>query len=302
MMRVLSVLHFPVFGGPHNRNARVSVALREFGVRTTVLLPADADVAAARMRAHGAEIVQIPLRRIRRSISPREHLKFIGALLRDIRSIQEIIREQKIDLVMINGLMNPHAAFAAARENVPVVWQILDSYPPRLVRGILMLLITRLSSVIMCTGAQVAAAHPGATRSPDRLILFYPPVDLKVFKPSEAERLKARAELGVNEDEYLVGNVSNVNPMKGHMTFVRAAARLKKTLGKVKFRILGQTYSNHAAYAQSLYNEATRLGLEIGSDFQIVNPGSRVGSLAQAFDVFWMTSQPRSEGISTAVE
>lgn len=302
-MRVLSVLHFPVFGGPHNRNARVAKELKRLEVETIIVLPEEASAAAERIRSFGAEVVQIPLSRLR-----PKHKTFSGyvALItntfRDIVNLRRLMIEHRVDVVLVNGLVSPHAAIAGRLSGKRVVWQILDSFPPMWLRRWAMLVVRLLSDAIMCTGAKVAEEHPGATANPNRLVLFYPPVDVTVFSPRMEERLAAREALGLAPDELVVGNVSNLNPMKGHITFIRAAALLRKSLNNVRFVILGATYENHTEYTKEFYAEVERLGLKLDRDIFIRNPGKEVARLAQAFDLFWMTSEPRSEGISTAVE
>ena len=70
MIRVLSIVHYPSFGGPHNRNAKVAPYLENHGVRTTVLLPTDLGNAAERLRNSGVAVETIPLARIRAKFNP----------------------------------------------------------------------------------------------------------------------------------------------------------------------------------------------------------------------------------------
>ncbi len=301
-MNVLSVLHYPVFGGPHNRNAKVGAILSSQGVDTLLLLPFDAIEAASRVEKAGCKTLRIPLTRLRKTFHPAKYVRFIHAFRRNIIEIRRIIRKNDIDVVVINGLMNPHAAIAAAREGVPVVWQILDSFPPAIIRRIMRPLLKRYASVIMCTGARVACDHLGKHNLDKPVVLFYPPVDLERFNPQPRIREAARAELGFCKSDVVVGNVANVNPMKGHLTFVRAAAAARKVNQNLRFVIFGQTYENHKLYMERLMMEASKLGLRLGKDWQIVNPKMRVSELAQALDIYWLTSEPRSEGISTSAE
>lgn len=302
LMRVLSVIHYPVYGGPHNRNRRVAPLLTSTGMETVVLLPDEPGNAADRLIEGGLDVITIPLTRIRAKWNPLYHLRLFARLWGDVARIRQVIREREIDVVQINGLVNPQGAIAAKLERVPVVWQILDTYPPIWLRRLVMPLVKRLANVVMCTGLQVAAEHPGATDFKDNLVLFYPPVDLEQFTNSEERRELARRELALPEDTFVVGTVGNVNPQKGHLTFVRAAARLKKRISGVRFVILGATHSNHRALTVRILREAASLGLLDGVDISIVDPGAKVFQLEPAFDVFWMTSEPRSEGIPTAAE
>lgn len=302
MIRVLSVIHYPVFGGPHNRNAWVAPFLKHKNVETTVLLPNEPGNGAERLRQAGVDVVTIPLSRIRAKIDPIFHLRLFVNFWGDVWRIRRFIQERNIDIVQINGLVNSQAAIAAKLEGVPVVWQILDTFAPSVLRQLTMPLVRAMAGVVMCTGYRVAKGHPGALRFGERLVLFYPPVDLVRFKNSSARRLRAREKLGLQEGDFVVGNVGNLNFQKGHLTFIRAASLLKAEIPDCRFVILGAMHENQRDYLNRLWREAYNLGLEIGNDLIVHDPGANVAELETAFDVFWMTSEPRSEGIPTAVE
>src|ERR1700726_2671448 len=159
------------------------------------------------------------------------------------------------------------------------------------------------ADVVMTTGIRVAQQHPGVIELGHRWLSFYPPIDTTRFHSvSEAGAPVARAELGIEPGVKVVGNVSNINPQKGHATFIRAAAELRKLRPDVQFVILGATYPQHAGYTRSLWTLAESLGLKVGRDLLVRDPGSRVAELAAAFNVFWLTSEPLSEGIPTVLE
>lgn len=302
MIRVLSIIHYPIFGGPHNRNAQVAPLLKGDGVETTVLLPNEPGNAAERLRQAGVEVVTIPLVRIRAKFNPVYHLRLFVQFWGDVQRIRGVIRERRIDIVQINGLVNPQGAVAARLEGVRVVWQILDTYSPMVLRRVVMPLVKWLADVVMCTGRLVAKEHPGAVGFGKRLVLFYPPVNLERFTPSPGRRKCARQVLGLPQKTFVIGNVGNVNLQKGHRTFIRAAAELKKKIPEASFVILGALNENHREYAEGLWREATTLGLTKGTDLIVLDPGSEVSKLEPAFDIFWMTSEPRSEGIPTVAE
>lgn len=302
MIRVLSIIHYPIFGGPHNRNAQVAPFLKSKNVNTTVLLPSDPGNAAARLRQAGVDVVTLPLARVRAKFNPIYHLRLVVQFWGDVRRIRHIIRDRKIDVVQVNGLVNPQGAVAARLEGVSVVWQLLDTYSPMALRRAVMPLVRALADVVMCTGRLVAEEHAGAIGFGDRLVLFYPPVNLERFEQSAERRNYARQTLGFSEKSFVVGNVGNINLQKGHRTFIRAAARLKKKIPNARFVILGALHENHKEYAQGLWKEAMALGLTKGFDLIVRDPGTDVAEIEPAFDIFWMTSEPRSEGIPTVVE
>ena len=298
---VLSVIHHPVFGGPHNQALRLAPVLERHGIATTVLLPDQPGNAADRLRAAEIDVIVMPLHRLRATFSPMTQARFITGFWREVWSIRRLIRERSIDIVQIHGLVNPHGAIAARMEGIPIVWQLLDTRPPVALRRLMMPLVTRLADVVMSTGMEVARVHPGALGLGDRLVPFYPPVHTDSFQPDAQRRHAARAELGVPEDAHLIGTVGNLNPQKGHEYLVRAAAIVRREFPDVFVRILGAHTPTHASYESRLAVEARAGGLSDGTQLQFIDPGSRIAELLPAFDVFLLTSVPRSEGVPTTV-
>jgi glycosyltransferase involved in cell wall biosynthesis len=288
------VIHYPFFGGPHNQALRLRIPLEELGIFTTVALPAEPGNAAARLRAAGVDVVELRLHRLRASRSVRLQANFVRGFWGDVRRLRHLIRSTGIEVVEVNGLVNPQAAIAARLENVPVVWQLLDTRPPMPLRRLLMPLVTRLADCVMSTGRGVAAVHPGALGVGERLVLFFPPVDTQAFRPDGDRSAAARKELGLDLERPVVGTVANLTPQKGLEHFIAMAQTLRAHRPETQFVILGSPMETHLRYANTIVRAAEGLA-------QIVAPDDRVAALLPAFDVFVMTSVARSEGISTTV-
>jgi glycosyltransferase involved in cell wall biosynthesis len=273
--------------------------LEELGFETLALLPGGS--AAQRLREGGVPVYEMPLHRLRASTDPRVHAAMIVRFMPEVNGIRRLIREERIDLVVLAGLENPHAAIAGRMEGRPVIWQLIGTITPMAFRRLMMPLVKRLADVVMTTGQTVARMHPGTAGLGDRLVPFFSPVDVDSFAPDAARRAAARRELGISDDELIVGNVGNINPQKGHRTFVQAAAALRRAHPDVRFVILGESYANHRKYENAVWHEARALGLIPTQNLIIRSPGSRVAELAAAFDIFWLPSVPRSEGVPTVV-
>lgn len=297
-INVLSVIHYPVFGGPHNRNALVANCLASAGIETHIVIPESPGNADSRLREMGIVPERVPLSRLRKTVNPIPNVRLAAAMARDVMEIRRVIRRTGANVVLVNGTGNPHGALAARAEGVPVVWQLLDTYPPLVGLAAVMPMIRKLSTVIMSTGLTTAAMHPGAIEFEGPLVTFGPcvPVDRFVARPDVARA--ARRELGISDGEFVVGNVANINRMKGHHTFLEAAAQFRRK-HPARFVILGGV--GDEGYVRSILQHAHALGMTIDRDVIIRNGGGRVHELAQAFDLFWMTSEPRSEGMPTAV-
>jgi glycosyltransferase involved in cell wall biosynthesis len=300
MTRLLAVIHGPAFGGAHNQAARLREPLARRGIESVVALPEEAEAAAERMRASGVEVLTLPLHRLRATAHPVVQARFAGSLRREVRRLREIVRQLEVDVVQAHGVTNPHAALAGHREGTGVVWQIFDTRAPMPLRRLAMPLVLRVADAMTAWGDELARAHPGAERLGERLVRVFPPVDPAEFAPDAAAREGARARLGVPRGALLVGTVGVRNPQKGHEWLVRAAAEVRRTGTEAVFRVLGGPSPVHASHMRSVEEEARALGLDPEA-FDFVDPRGAVSELLQAFDVFAMTSVPRSEGMPTAI-
>lgn len=295
-MKVLSVVHSPFFGGPHNEALRLKEPLRRRGWEIEVAIPDEPGTAAERLEAEGVPVHTLPLSRLRASPDPRLLLRFGRDFGPSVAALEKAIRDVGADLVEIGGLVNPHAAFAARRCGVPVVWQIVDSRAPAPLRRPAMLLVRRLADAVMFDGDLLVPLHGGDSLAMPAFV-YFPPVDTERFSPGRERGLAAREELGIPPDAPVVGTVSSLVPMKGLENFVAAARRIAEARPDARFVVVGSTPASHSAYGERLQRDAAALQLP----HPIVFVGGRadVESWHPAFDVHLITSVPRSEGTTT---
>jgi glycosyltransferase involved in cell wall biosynthesis len=294
-MNRLAVIHYPFFGGPHNQALRLARPLRARGIETTVVLPDEPGDAGVRLRKAGIDVIELPLNRLRARPDPFLQARFVGGFIADVWRIRRLIRERRIDLVEIDGLINTQGAIAARLEQVPVVWQLLDTRAPVTLRRLLTPVVLRLSDSVMSTGLAVAKMHPGIEALNGRLVPFFPPVNTSGFRPNLEGRAALREELGIPSDAFVAGTVANLTPQKGLEHLVAAAERVRWVEPSLRFAIFGRAMETQGEYEESIRAAAR------AADILIADPGDRVAGFLQVLDVFLMTAGPRSEGISTTV-
>nr|WP_242468931.1 glycosyltransferase family 4 protein [Rhodovibrio salinarum] len=288
-------------GGPQRRNLALAQRFAADGTaHLTVALPDGP--AAEVLSAGGVEVRSLPLGRLRATADPRTQLRYLAGWPGDVARLGGLIRSTGADVVLLNGLVNAQGAVAARRAGVALVWQLLDTRPPPGLIRLLRPVVQAWADCVMTTGPALAVAQlgvdPAATAGPlaGRVVPFAPPVDAGCFRPDPAIRAAVRGELGV-AGRPVVGMIANLTPQKGHDAFLDAAIALRRVRPDVAFLWLGERFAGQAAYAERLVQRARRLGL---NDLVVRAPGQRVAALAQAIDVAWLTSAPRSEGIPTA--
>lgn len=300
--RLVSVIHGPDFGGAHNQLLRLSAPLRERGFETVAVLSEEANGPTARFREAGIETHQIPLGRLRATPNPVVQARFAARLRSDLRRLVRLLTDSRADVVQAHGPTNPQAALAAARADrrPGLVWQLLDTRAPMLLRRLTMPLVLKHADAVTCWGRELARVHPGAERLGERLIFVFPPVAAAALAPDPQQRALARQRLGIPEGAVAVGTLAVRNPQKGIEWLIRAAGQVAERHPQVVFRVLGAPSAAHASYERDLREEARELGLGPPA-LEFVDPGEDSHLLLQALDVFALTSVPRSEGVPTVI-
>jgi len=296
-MKVLSVVHSPFFGGPHNEALRLREPLRRRGWEIEVAIPDEPGSAAARLEAEGVPVHALCLSRLRASPDPRLLLRYARDFLPSVGALEAAIKATGACVVQIGGLVNSHAAFAARRAGAAVVWQIVDSRPPPLVRRSAMVLVRRMADAVMFDGESLVGLHGGRASLSVPAFVYFPPVDTERFVPSTERRCELREQLGIPVHSPVVGTVSGLNPMKGVEHFLAAAALIATERPEARFVVVGGAPASHQDYGERLRRQADSLGLPNPVVFAGERPD--VERWYPAFDVDLITSLPRSEGTTT---
>ena len=127
---------------------------------------------------------------------------------------------------------------------------------------------------------------------PDSTRVIYNGVDTETFLPGRDSQI--RKELGIGEDEIIIGAVGNVRPVKGYEVLLNAAALLLDRGLRFRIVIVGQTIDKSFADIQ-------RQCRDLGLDNIVVFAGFRknTADFYRAFDVYALTSHSEGFPLST---
>jgi glycosyltransferase involved in cell wall biosynthesis len=294
-VRLLSVIHNPVYGGAHNELLGQRAGLADAGWETIAATSDQRDSGRARLEAAGVPVVAIPLHRLRTPRALGENVALVARFAPEVRALRELIRRERIDLVQAHGVINPHAALAAHREGVAVCWHLYDMVVPAPLRRALSPLVVRYGDSATAIGRALADAHPGIERLGERLVITSPPVDFEVFEPDDAVRAEARRSLGLADDAVVVGTVGNLFPNKGHLDLLDAVEPLLVQHPALELCLFGAPSPAHAEHERLLHERVRALAPRV----RLADPGDAVPRLMRALDVFVMPSH--SEGMPTTL-
>lgn len=192
-----------------------------------------------------------------------------GAVLRDARALQRLLREERPDVVHVFGasaalllwLGDPWGLRRRLRRGPPVVASVMGLVnrpdEPRW--------LVQARTWLTCWGAQrILVISPEIDRHLARLPLRRSRLRRKpvvgVRLPQEGEHagapVRVRVALGIPRDHFLVSTVGALAPRKSHEMFLRAAAEVAAQRPDVHFLVAGEGPERAA-----LESEIERLGL-----------------------------------------
>ena len=220
------------------------------------------------LRAAGAEVILNPfpafaLKIGRGSALSKILLPFAAfALVPHVWRTARLVRREKIRLLHTNGLKS-HIVGSAVRAmtGARLVWHVRDVLKPGLTRRAYGWLARATVTRLVANSRSVAATFPGLPR--DRLRVVYNGLDMSLYAPAPADPA-VRESLGIARDDFVIGAVGALAPLKGHIHVIRAAPRILSECPRARFVVVGgEMYATigHSGYRAVLEEEARRLGV-----------------------------------------
>lgn len=282
---MLNVLHMIETGGPGGAETvfrELARGLDQTRFRSYAVIPEEGWVSES-LRSDGIPFEVIPLKR--------------SADLAYLRRILGLIARERIDIIQAHLLSsNLYAALAGAVCRVPVVatfhGQVDVSHRDPLL-GLKCRLINLGAHCVVFVSEHLRQFFCASTSINSRITTCIPNgIDAARYR-RQVER-PLRSELGIGDDEILIGAVGNMRHAKGYDVLLHAAALLKQRVPACRFVIVGD------AAPPDLANELAELhrALDLGDTVRYVGFRPNVEHILSSFDIFVLTS--RSEGFSIA--
>lgn len=132
----------------------------------------------------------------------------------------------------------------------------------------------------------------------DKIALLHNAIDTSKFDPDKFDYSKVRNELGISNEEILIGMIARLSPGKGHEEFLKAAKIISQKYDRIKFIVVGEASNNEKDYANSIKALAKNFNL----DDKIFFTGFRkdIPQILAALDLFIFPSHDEAFGIALA--
>jgi glycosyltransferase involved in cell wall biosynthesis len=99
--------------------------------------------------------------------------------------------------------------------------------------------------VIIYNSHTSARQHEALGYLPGKRAIIPNGFDCKLFRPDADARSKVRKELGIAEQNVLIGLIARDHPMKDHIGFLRAAGQVLRSCPEARFLLAGAGVNDH---------------------------------------------------------
>ena len=189
-----------------------------------------------------------------------DNLTFLMRLLRLLRAESPLVLHSYL------GVANILTALASfVLPGTRIVWGVrasdMDLSRYDWLSRVVWWLERRLSRVpdLIIANSRAGRSHAIASGFPeDRIRVILNGIDIRRFHYDPVGRQRMRATWGIQENELLIGLAARLDPMKGHATFLKAAALLSAAPQPLRFVCIGD---GSVAFRRELESLASRAGM-----------------------------------------
>lgn len=290
-MKILFLARSLERGGAERQLVALARGLRQAGHTITVSLFYGGGPLEAELREAGVAV---------RSLDKSGRWDLVSFLARLVR----LVRSERPDIIH-SYLVEPNILTVLLKTVSPdakVVWGVrasgrdLRRYE-RFIRLAFRLecFLSRYAALIIANSRAGRADHVACGFPDEKTVVVPNGIDTELFRPDRDARRRVRAELGIGENEKVIGVVARLDPMKDHPTFLRAAALLASEKTDLRFLCAGNGPSE---YRRELLFLADGLGLSDRVIWSPVRPD--VAAVYNSLDVL-VSSSCWGEGFSNVI-
>lgn len=147
----------------------------------------------------------------------------------------------------------------------------------------------KLSSIIpkriVCCAEKAREAHVALGYDAGRMVVIPNGYDLSVFQPQPDGGLRIRRELGLSEDQAVIGFVARFDPLKDHYTLLRAVRRLAERENPPVCLLVGTGMDDENRQLATMIEQ-----LDIASQVRLLGRRDDIPAIMSALDLHVMSS------------
>ena len=201
--------------------------------------------------SNGGELVSELERKGSKHYQLPVHKKSLWTILKMVKAVRKIIEQERIDIVHARSRIPAWIAYFASRKTKAVFLTTCHGYYKN-----------KFFSQVM--------GWPKMVIVPSQAIARHMIDDFKVSSEHirciprgvNLERFSIQREDTPGKSSFVIANIGRLTPLKGHIFFLKAMAKIVRTMPYVKIWVIGDAPASKESYKQELLLLTKRLGLE----------------------------------------
>jgi glycosyltransferase involved in cell wall biosynthesis len=258
---------------------------------STVVCPEDGPL-KAEVTALGAEWHAARILRARFTRNPYRLAKYVLSIAHTMLVVRKTLRALSPDLVHANSVRaGIVATLATAGTRLSIVWHVHDILPRHFISALVRFLarMSRRTHIVACSRAAARSFERNPNGDFSSVTVIHNGIDTTKFRCDPSVGRSARAELGVNSGDFVIGIVGQVAPRKGQLGLIRAFSKLLAEVPNGKLLVIGgPLFNRDHEYLSKLREEVTRLCLEESVLF--LGHRKDAAAVMQALDILVLNS------------
>ena len=255
----------------------------------------ETDAMSAETKKLGVPCQTINQLEARFTLRPDKLLYYLASFIKTIRQLRAQIIKTQPDLIHAVSIRSGLAAITSSiGMKIPVVWHLHDELPKHPFSTLIRLFAvcfrqTRLMPVSRATGRSFRGRVPRLLGKHWCERVVHNGIELEEFEIDQTNRRRIRTELGLSENELVIGIVGQITPRKGQLELIETFARTQKQMPSSTLLVAGAPIFNQDdAYLEKLKQTARNSGIENRVKFL----GSRndVAAIMQSLDLLVINS------------
>lgn len=247
----------------------------------------------------GATVETISMSIIRRDLSPKFVTGYFLNFAPTIARFVKLIMRHKVDIVHTNTTQILGAGAGAKIRGLPSIYHVhsISIEKPEWVIKPMTYWIDKTSDVLIANSRASKEVFVKRGFPEDKVRIIHNPIEIEKYDSAHA-RDAARKELGIGDNEPLIGIVARIARVKSLELFIESAAIVLKSYPSARFAIVGGAHGEeNELYLEELKALAQKLG--IADKVIFVGRRDDIPRIVSAFDIGALTS--RSEGFGLAL-
>jgi glycosyltransferase involved in cell wall biosynthesis len=292
-IRVANIIEEGRIGGPQIRNLLVASALKKKKIEVTLIFPKDnSKKLEIYCKLNKIKYIKFSL------ITPKRNwvifIKYLILFPFEVILLAYFLKKKQFDLVHVSGGSWQFKGVLAARlAFTKVVWELNDTYVPKLIRYIFRHLSCFASAFIFSSNR--------SRKYYEKLIFFnkfffliQSPVDTDFFNPANQYYINNSLKKILN-NKIVIGTLANISPVKDLMSLIKSAKLLSFYVDKIIFVVAGSVHRSQKKYFTNLNNKIKDLNIK---NFFFLGSIKDVRPLLKKIDIYVCSSKNESSPLS----